>query len=116
MMGTDIEVLVIPHCPHADAAVAAAHWAAGQLGVSGTPVRVTVVATGEQAHALSFPGSPTFLLDGTPTPYPSPPQASAGCPAASTAPRRPPRRTGGRRAGHRLPRRDGLAPLDIPGP
>lgn len=67
MMGTDIEVLVIPHCPHADAAVAAAHWAAGQLGVSGTPVRVTVVATGEQAHALSFPGSPTFLLDGTPT-------------------------------------------------
>lgn len=59
----DIELLVVPDCPHEAEAVALAERAAAEAGV-GVRVRATVVATEAEAQARGFVGSPTFLVEG----------------------------------------------------
>jgi len=59
-----LELLVVPDCPHAEPATRVLRAAIIELGLGELPVRTVVVSTDEQARAWSFPGSPTFRLDG----------------------------------------------------
>jgi hypothetical protein len=58
----DIELLVIPDCPHTEPALRLVQDALTELGLDGVLPRVTVVAS---AAARGFTGSPTILIDGT---------------------------------------------------
>jgi hypothetical protein len=59
-----IELLVVPGCPHAIAAAAALTEAARQAGAGDAPIIVTMISSDQQARARAFAGSPTFLIDG----------------------------------------------------
>lgn len=59
-----IELLLVPGCPHAAAATAALEESARQAGVGDAPVTVTAISSDRQARARGFVGSPTFLIDG----------------------------------------------------
>ncbi len=61
--GVIIEVLVVPDCPHEQAAFDATQTALDALGLDAT-ITTTVMATDEQATARGFIGSPTILIDG----------------------------------------------------
>ncbi|HEY7816402.1 MAG TPA: hypothetical protein VIC62_24360 [Nakamurella sp.] len=60
----ELELLVVPDCPHEAEAVAAARAAAGQAGPGEIAVRIIVIDTDERARAEGFAGSPTFLING----------------------------------------------------
>jgi hypothetical protein len=60
----NVDVLVIPDCPHRAAAEAFVRSALDDLGLRSVPVRVTVVETQEDAERLRLAGSPTILVDG----------------------------------------------------
>ena len=59
----DVELLVVPDCPHETSAYDLTLAALAELEVS-VPVAVTVIETDEQAQERGFTGSPTFLIDG----------------------------------------------------
>ena len=59
-----IEVLVVPECPHADAASALARAALTAAEMVGGAVTVTLVDSENQAAAIGFVGSPSFLVNG----------------------------------------------------
>jgi glutaredoxin len=59
------ELLVVPGCPNEVAARDLLHEAAAQAGIADLEVRVTVIATEQQAQRRGFVGSPTFVLNGT---------------------------------------------------
>lgn len=59
-----IEILRIADCPSWEAALVHVREALERSGAGVTDVRVRVVSTPEEAAALSFPGSPTILIDG----------------------------------------------------
>lgn len=59
----NIEVLVIPGCPHAPPAVERVHEVVDALA-PGTPVHEVIVDTDARAEANAFPGSPTVRIDG----------------------------------------------------
>ncbi len=69
----DMELLVVPDCPHEASAYHLTVAALAELHVSAS-VSVTVIESEEQAQARGFTGSPTFLIDG------QDPFAEAGAP------------------------------------
>lgn len=60
----NIELLVVPDCPHEGPAVALVRRALEDLEM-GAEVTVTEIDTDYEATQRSFAGSPTFLVDGT---------------------------------------------------
>ena len=60
----DVELLVIPGCPGADAASELLRTALDDIGLAGTSFSVEVIDTAERAKARRFAGSPAFLVDG----------------------------------------------------
>ena len=60
----DLELLVIPGCPGADAASKLLRTALDDIGLMGTSFSVEVIDTAERAKARRFAGSPAFLVDG----------------------------------------------------
>ena len=60
----DVELLVIPGCPGADAASKLLRTALDDIGLMGTSFSVEVIDTAERAKARRFAGSPAFLVDG----------------------------------------------------
>jgi hypothetical protein len=61
--GMDVELLVVPDCPHETSAYDLTLAALTELNVTAS-VSVTVIDTDEQAQARGFTGSPTFLIEG----------------------------------------------------
>ena len=59
----DIELLIVPDCPHWATAAELIKTALNDLGMTGVNVRTTVIDTAEEAHRRGFTGSPTILLD-----------------------------------------------------
>lgn len=66
----EIELLVIPDCPHEAVADALIRTAMAETGVRASITR-TVIATEEHAQERGFAGSPTILLNGV-DPFPAP--------------------------------------------
>jgi hypothetical protein len=62
--GVNVELLVIPECPGADAASQLLRTALDDIGLEETPFSVEVIDTDETARARRFVGSPAFLVDG----------------------------------------------------
>jgi hypothetical protein len=65
----DVELLVIPDCPHAEPLLQLVLDAIAELGLDRVRPRVTVV--GSACSDRRFAGSPTILIDGT-DPFASP--------------------------------------------
>jgi hypothetical protein len=59
-----VELLVVPQCPHEQDAREVLRRAAGQAGIADLQVTVTVVDTDQVAQRRGFVGSPAFLLNG----------------------------------------------------
>jgi hypothetical protein len=60
----DVELLVIPDCPDPAGATDLLRQMLTDLGMSGQPIRITVITDNVHAHERGFRGSPTFLIDG----------------------------------------------------
>ena len=60
----DVELLVVPVCPHADAADELLRTALDAAGLRGTAVRVSVINFEHEAEERGFVGSPTILING----------------------------------------------------
>lgn len=58
-----IELMVVPECPHADAAAELLRQALDDIGRAGAEFQTTVVSTPEEAIRRGFGGSPTFLAN-----------------------------------------------------
>lgn len=76
LAGVDLELLVVPDCPHESGALSQLHLAAERLGLETPPVRTTVIGSHAEAVERDFVGSPTILVDGK-DPFASPGQAPA---------------------------------------
>jgi hypothetical protein len=73
----EIELLVVPDCPHEAAAADLITTAVADTGVRATVTR-TVITSQDQARRRGFVGSPTILLNGSdPFPAPAAPAAMA---------------------------------------
>jgi len=59
----ELELLVVPDCPHEAPARDLALRTLAELGLA-AELTTTVIATEAEAQARGFVGSPTFLLDG----------------------------------------------------
>lgn len=60
----DVELLWWEGCPSTERALAEVREALAELGLAGTDVRMTEIATDAQAQATGFAGSPTIRVDG----------------------------------------------------
>lgn len=60
----DVELLVVPECPHATAAHELLRTALDAAGLRGTGVRVSLIDSEREAEERGFVGSPTILIDG----------------------------------------------------
>jgi hypothetical protein len=60
----DVELLVVPECPHEHDAAVLLRTALDDVGLVSTGFRTTVVASPHEAQQRGFIGSPTILLDG----------------------------------------------------
>lgn len=58
-----IELMVVPDCPHGDAAAQLLRQALDDIGLPGAEFETTVVSTSEEAVRRGFGGSPSFLAD-----------------------------------------------------
>lgn len=72
----EIELLVIPDCPHTEPALQLVLDALAELRLDQVRPRVTVVSA---ADARGFAGSPTILIDGTDPFAPSAPVSGLAC-------------------------------------
>ncbi|MEO5709387.1 MAG: hypothetical protein ABIQ59_06165 [Nocardioidaceae bacterium] len=72
----DIELLVVPDCPHEAGAAELLRTALDDVGLGASGVAVDVVHSQEEAEARYFVGSPTFCLDGADV-FPEPDQPAA---------------------------------------
>ncbi|KQV63390.1 hypothetical protein ASC64_17520 [Nocardioides sp. Root122] len=59
----DVELLVVPDCPHETSAYDLTLTALAELDIAAS-VAVTVIESDDQARERGFTGSPTFLIDG----------------------------------------------------
>jgi hypothetical protein len=66
----EIELLVVPGCPHETDAAELVATAVAETGVRATVIH-TIIATEESARERGFVGSPTILLNGS-DPFASP--------------------------------------------
>lgn len=71
-----MELLVVPDCPHAEAARELLDQALSAAGLAGTPLRVQVIRSEGEAQARGFLGSPAFLVNGV-DPFARPGQTPA---------------------------------------
>jgi hypothetical protein len=60
----DVELLWWAGCPSTERALAEVRDALAELGLSDVEVRMTEIATDQDAHVARFAGSPTILVDG----------------------------------------------------
>lgn len=60
----EIELLVVPDCPHEDAVAILLCKALEHLAMPPLKIRTTVIDTQQEAEARDFVGSPTILIDG----------------------------------------------------
>jgi glutaredoxin len=60
----DVELLVVPDCPHEKSAALLLRSALDDIGLTAVNVELTVIATEEDAQRRGFVGSPTILLNG----------------------------------------------------
>jgi hypothetical protein len=60
----DVELLVVPDCPHEKAAADLLRSALDDVGLTAVDFQLTVIDTPEDAERRGFAGSPTILLDG----------------------------------------------------
>ena len=66
----DVEVLVVPDCPHAAAAIGLTRQVLADLDLAGTPIRISEIDTLVAARRRGFVGSPTILINGI-DPFPA---------------------------------------------
>lgn len=66
----DAEILVVPNCPNERPALELLREVLDATGHPHTQIRVTVIRTQDEAARARFPGSPTFLINGT-DPFPT---------------------------------------------
>ena len=64
MSDMDVELLVLPDCPNESLALSVLHLALDRVGLAAQPVRISVIASQQQAEEREFVGSPTILVDG----------------------------------------------------
>ncbi len=75
----DIELLVVPDCPHEASTAELLRTALDDVGLGAMGFAVTVIDSQEEAEARHFVGSPTICLDGADVfPHPDQP-ASIAC-------------------------------------
>jgi hypothetical protein len=72
----DVELLVVPDCPHEKPAAVLLRMALDDIGLSAVDFQLTVIDSQEDAERRGFVGSPTIQLDGvdpfeTPGQHPS---------------------------------------------
>ena len=60
----DVELLVVPECPNAQAAQELLRASLRAAGLASTPIRVSVIASQRAAEQRGFIGSPTILING----------------------------------------------------
>jgi hypothetical protein len=60
----DMELLWWAGCPSTERALGDLRAALSDAGISGADIRMTEIATEEEARARAFVGSPTILVDG----------------------------------------------------
>lgn len=60
----DVELLVVPECPHEQDAAVLLRTALDDVGLAPIGFRTTVVSSPQEAHQRGFIGSPTILLNG----------------------------------------------------
>ena len=61
--GVDVELLIVPDCPHERSASDLTRAALDELDLAALLI-TTVIETDDQAQERSFTGSPTFLING----------------------------------------------------
>lgn len=61
----DVELLWWAGCPSTERALVDVRQALAELGLGGVLVRMTEIATDDEAATADFAGSPTILVDGT---------------------------------------------------
>jgi hypothetical protein len=64
MSNMDVELLVVPDCPNESVALSLLRLAFDRVGLAAQPVRISVIASQQQAEERGFVGSPTILVDG----------------------------------------------------
>jgi hypothetical protein len=75
----DVELLVVPGCPHEKPAAVLLRSALDDIGLTAVDFELTVIATEVDAERRGFVGSPTILLNGI-DPFEVPGQhASVAC-------------------------------------
>jgi hypothetical protein len=62
----DIELLVVPDCPHQTAAAAVLRTALEEVGLARFSIAKTVMKSDVEAERRGFVGSPTILIDADP--------------------------------------------------
>jgi hypothetical protein len=72
----DVELLVVPDCPHEESAALLLRSALDDIGLSSVEFQVTRIDSQEVAERRGFVGSPTILLDGV-DPFETPGQPAA---------------------------------------
>jgi hypothetical protein len=72
----DVELVVVPDCPHAAAAQELLRTALDVAGLPRTGVRVSVIESRREAEERGFAGSPTILINGV-DPFAEPGRPSA---------------------------------------
>ena len=60
----DVELLLVPDCPNAQAAQQLLRSSLRAAGLASTPIRVSVLASQRSAEQREFIGSPTILING----------------------------------------------------
>jgi hypothetical protein len=60
----DVELQIIPGCPHTDGATKLLRQALDDMGQGHVAVKTRVIATDDEAREHAFVGSPTFRVNG----------------------------------------------------
>jgi hypothetical protein len=72
----DVELVVVPDCPHAPAAQELLRIALDAAGLPCTGIRLSIVESQREAEERGFGGSPTILINGV-DPFAEPGRPSA---------------------------------------
>lgn len=64
MPAMDVELLLVPECPHQAAAEVLLQSALRDVGLTQVSITTTVISAEDEAERRGFTGSPTVLIDG----------------------------------------------------